>query len=71
MYKESVSYIAILAPAVAAAVAVVVIIVALTLALSGCAATGPSSSATDWRTIHQPAPTTPGGETVTAISCLS
>lgn len=38
------------------------IAISLTVALSlGCAATGPSSSATDWRTIHQPAPTTPGG----------
>lgn len=33
--------------------------VALTLA--GCAETGPHTSATDWRRIHQPAPTTPGG----------
>lgn len=35
------------------------IAISLTVALSlGCAATGPSSSATDWRTIHQRSPDT-------------
>ncbi len=40
---------------------VVVIVAAATFALTGCAETGPHTSATDWRSIHQPAPTTPGG----------
>lgn len=37
------------------------ICVAILLGLTGCAETGPHTSATDWRSIHQPSPTTPGG----------
>jgi hypothetical protein len=38
--------------------AAIVAVVLLTMALFGCAATGPSSSATDWRSIHQRSPDT-------------
>jgi len=59
MNEEPINHATIWLPVIAALA--VILVVALTLSLSGCAATGPSSSATDWRTIHQPAPTTPGG----------
>lgn len=37
---------------------VVVIVAAATFALTGCAETGPHTSATDWRSIHQRSPDT-------------
>lgn len=55
MQEEPINHGVILLPVAAA---VVVLIVALTLVLSGCAATGPGSGATDWRSIHQRSPDT-------------
>lgn len=55
MQKEPINHVGILAPVIAAAI-VIVLVIAITLA--GCASTGPSSSATDWRSIHQRSPDT-------------
>jgi len=55
MQKEHINHFAILAPVITAIA--VVLVVAITLA--GCGDTITSSVKPDWRSIHQPAPTTP------------